>query len=433
VSGLDGCEDGRTGRVREFIFRAVTHPAAPSVQKFTWRAVTDDSLTFQLPTWAAPQSPCLGELIARRDPHKESVAMPRALLPTNGTLSIDQSDRFVRTAERDVLGGIRDALCSAKNAATLNAETAGNFVNLHATSSYGKSQYFDTNVFGNVQRALISRTDWRYLLSHSPGRGWPLSQVTALELLVGIHVAKPADFPNVRQRIELAYHLSNGRVLNDPRFLLCKEVLRIPFPADQLPPSASVISKYMDVVRRASTLDQLLRGRVPYKGKVIGISSTSILADLMAGPKRAWAAQVEATADERYPAWRDLFQKTSRRLPLGMRRELEPLSAWEALHPALAKALLDWLGATTDPVLVAQLSTRLDAVFDFTIFVAREFLLRNYSLEKHQSDIFDQFQLQYLAMDRFVIVTADPDLSTRTRKSSQAARIMSFDRFLRTL
>jgi hypothetical protein len=35
------------------------------------------------------------------------------------------------------------------------------------------------------------------------------------------------------------------------------------------------------------------------------------------------------------------------------------------------------------------------------IFVTREFLLRNYSLEKHQSDVFDQFQLQYLAMDRF--------------------------------
>jgi hypothetical protein len=51
--------------------------------------------------------------------------------------------------------------------------------------------------------------------------------------------------------------------------------------------------------------------------------------------------------------------------------------------------LLDWLGATTFPELVAQMSTRLDAVLEFTIFVAREFLLRNYSLEKHQSDVFD--------------------------------------------
>jgi hypothetical protein len=34
--------------------------------------------------------------------------------------------------------------------------------------------------------------------------------------------------------------------------------------------------------------------------------------------------------------------------------------------------------------------TRLDAVLDFTIFVAREFLLRNHSLKKHQSDVFDR-------------------------------------------
>src|ERR1035438_5067112 len=74
-----------------------------------------------------------------------------------------------------------------------------------------------------------------YLLRHLPGRGWPLSQVTALELLAGIHFAGSADFLNVRQRIELAYKLSNGRILNDPRFLLCQEVLRIPFPSDKVP------------------------------------------------------------------------------------------------------------------------------------------------------------------------------------------------------
>lgn len=292
---------------------------------------------------------------------------------------------------------------------------------------------FDTNIFGDVQRGLISLADWGHLLHHRPGRGWPLSQVSALELLVGVHVAKPEDFPNVRQRIELAYKLSSGRVLNDPRFLLCRDVLHIPFPPDQLPPASSVITKYMDVIRRAKTLDQLLRGRVLYRGKFFGMTSTSVLADLMAGPKRDWAAQVEKMAEERYPEWRDLFQKTGRRLPTSLRKELEPISVWRAQRPTFVKALLEWLGATVTPELVAELSTRLDAVLEFTLFVAREFLLGNYSLEKHQSDVFDQFQLQYLAMDRFVIVTADPDLSTRTRKSPQASRIMSFDQFLGTL
>jgi hypothetical protein len=288
-------------------------------------------------------------------------------------------------------------------------------------------------VFGDVQRGKISPADWRYLLRHRPGRGWPLSQVTALELLTGVHFAGAEDFLSVRQRIELAYKLSNGRILKDPRLLLCEEVLRIPFPSDQLAPSAPVISRYIDVVRRATTLEQLLSGRVQYMGKLGGIGSTSVVADLMAGPKRAWAAQVEELANENYPSWRQLFDETGRRLPLEMRKALEPRSAWQQQRPAFVRALLEWLGASTAPEVNAEISARLDAVLEFTIFVAREFLLRNYSLEKHHSDVFDQFQLQYLAFDRFVIVSGDPDLLTRTRQSSQAHRIMPFDQFLGSL
>jgi hypothetical protein len=291
---------------------------------------------------------------------------------------------------------------------------------------------FDTNVFGDVQRGLISQADWKYLVRRRPGRGWPISQVTALELLVGVHFARPDDFPHVRQRIGLAYNLSNGRVLNDPRFLICKDVLKIPFPPDQLPPAASVISRYMDVVRRAPTLDRLLNRRVPYKRRTAGINSTSVLADLMAGPKKSWMAEVELMADEIYPDWRDHFQKTGRRLPPEMRRKVEPMSAWQAQRPAFIKALLDWLGANPGPELIAEMATRLDSVLEFTIFVAREFLLRNYSLEKHHSDVFDQFQLQYLAIDRFVIVSGDLDLSKRTANSTQADRIMTFQKFLQS-
>jgi hypothetical protein len=237
----------------------------------------------------------------------------------------------------------------------------------------------------------------------------------------------------VRQRIGLAYNLSNGRVLNDPRFLICRDVLHIPFPPDQLPPVAPVISRYMDLVRRATTLDQLLNMRVPFKGKHAGINSTCVLADLMSGPKKSWMAEVERTGDEIYPDWRDHFQKTGRRLPPEMRKNVEPRSTWESQRPAFIKVLLDWLGATPGPELVAEMATKLNAVLEFTIFVAREFLLRNYSLEKHHSDVFDQFQLQYLAMDQFVIVSGDPDLSKRTANSTQADRIMTFQQFLQSL
>jgi hypothetical protein len=186
-------------------------------------------------------------------------------------------------------------------------------------------------------------------------------------------------------------------------------------------------------VRRAITLDQLLNGRVPYRGKLRGIKGTKVLADLMAGPKTAWTAAVEAMADERFPAWRDHFRKTGRRMPLEMRKDMEPRSAWAAQRPLFIKGLLEWLGSSSGPDIITEISNRLDAVLEFTIFVTREFLLRNYSPEKHESDVFDQFQLQYLAMDKFVIVSGDPDLSTRTKLSSQASRIMSFDEFLRTI
>lgn len=288
-------------------------------------------------------------------------------------------------------------------------------------------------MFGDVQRALISQADWKYLLRHRPRHGWRLSSVTALELLAGVDAAQSHNFLNVKERIALAYRLSNGRVLEDPRFLLCKEILRIPFPPDQLPPFSSVISQYLDGVRRAESSDQLFRTGVPYKGRRLRIESTSILSDVMAGPKKDWMASVERMADETYPSWRNEFQQTGRRLPPEMRKEVEQRSAWLPQRPIFIGGLLDWLGASTSPELVDEMSARLDAVLDFTVFVAREFLVGNYSLEKHQSDVFDQFQLQYLAMDRFVIVTADSDLSTRTRQSQQATRIMSFDQFIRTL
>ena len=108
-------------------------------------------------------------------------------------------------------------------------------------------------------------------------------------------------------------------------------------------------------------------------------------------------------------------------------------SAWQTQRAAFIKGLLEWLHAKVDQNVEDQMCTRLDAVLEFAIFVTREFLLGNYSLEKHGSDVFDQFQLQYLAMDDFVIVSGDSDLSRRTQQSPQASRIMSFDQFVRTL
>ena len=290
---------------------------------------------------------------------------------------------------------------------------------------------FDTNVFGDVQCGRISQRDWRFLLGHRPRHGWPLSIITALELLVGVNVVKPNDFPNVRQRIGLAYDLSKGRVLDDPRVLICKEVLRVAAPA--VMPHPLFASKHMDVIRRANTLSQLLSQRVPYKGGLIGLDSATCFLDEMAVPKKEWLARMKAMATAFYPGWEDLFQKTGRRLPLELRKGFEQKPYWDRQCLVFSKGTLQMLGAATNPELVAQFSTRLDAVIKFSSFVASQFLLHNYSIEKHVSDVFDQLQLSYLAIDRFIIVSSDADLLHRTRQSRQAGRIMPFDQFLQTL
>jgi hypothetical protein len=154
----------------------------------------------------------------------------------------------------------------------------------------------------------------------------------------------------------------------------------------------------------------------------------------MGDVKRQWVAAVENMATETYPDWRALFQRSGRwRLPSELRKELNPVQAWKGPRVDFIKGLLQWLHAAVDQKVIELMCTKLNAVLEFAVFVTREFLLGNYSLEKHDSDIFDQFQLQYLAMSEFVVVSGDADLLLRTKRSAQASRIMSFDQFLRTI
>lgn len=291
---------------------------------------------------------------------------------------------------------------------------------------------FDTNIFGDLQRGSISQDAWRRVRQKAPGRGWPLSSVTALELLAAVDAAPAAGFLDVKQRISTAYSMCSGRILEDPRMVLCKEILRIPFPADHMTPAGNVVERQMDVVRRSNSLEQLLKG-IPYKGRHIKMNATAAITQVMAGPKKDWKAAVEKMADEYYPTWRENFKSTGKRIPAEKKRELKPRSTWQPQRAEFIKSLIQWLHANETPVLVDELCKRFDAVLEFTIFIAREFLIGNYSLEGHDSDVFDMYQLQYLAMDRFVIVTNDPDLVHRTQQSHQASRIMSFDQFLSTL
>jgi hypothetical protein len=296
---------------------------------------------------------------------------------------------------------------------------------------------FDTNVLADVQRGRISRSDWQTVIRHRPRRGWPLSSVTALELLAGLEDVPLDRFPPVSEQLDLAFELSKGRILEDPRHLICSEVLHIPLPCE-FEPFGRFLTRFLDVARHAKSNAEILRREVRYKtvltrGKGRSGFDSRVITELVAGPKRKWCEQVEDIVSKNYPQWREHFAKTGKRLPPDMRKAHEPWQAWAAQRGIFGKGFLEWIGAPSDPQSVTGMTDRLSAAIEFTMFVAREFLINNYSVEKHESDVYDQFQLHYLAMDRFIIVSGDPDLSKRTSRSPQAARIMSFQQFLQTL
>lgn len=144
---------------------------------------------------------------------------------------------------------------------------------------------FDTNVFG--LRDESSLKDLQFLLRHRPRHGWPLSLVTVLELLAGLDGISSEKFPDLRAQVQLAFDLSKGRVLEEPMPMLCREVLHIPFPSRHVAPSGSTLHRYMDVVRRATTVAQLLKG-VPYKGGYASLRAASAINDLVTDLKKQW-------------------------------------------------------------------------------------------------------------------------------------------------
>jgi hypothetical protein len=292
---------------------------------------------------------------------------------------------------------------------------------------------FDTNIFGHVHAGLIPQSDWWFLLQRRPRHGWPMSLATGLELLAGLDGIPSDKFANLQAQVNPAFDLSRGRVLEDPMPILCREVLHIPFPSRLVAPAGSLLHHYMEVVRRATTLAQVLKG-VRYKGLHARLKTTSAVGDLIADLKKQWVNALEEIATTKNPAWRELFRKHGRRLPPEMRRKIEPLSSWKTEGRVFIEILLrDLLDTKPEPALVDVMLEKFGAVVEFSMFVLHSFLTGNYSIEKNSSDVIDQFQLRYLAMDRFVIVTADPDLSKRTVLSSQSDRIMVFHDFLRTL
>ncbi len=295
---------------------------------------------------------------------------------------------------------------------------------------------FDTNIFSDRQQGKILDSDWQHLLEHRPRKGWPLSAITVLELLVGVHRVAPEKFGQVKGQLALAWELSKGRVLDEPRVLLCQDVLHRPFPLASI--SKNVLSKLMDITCRANSKAEILKGRVQYRpliyqGKRLAGIDTTLIDNLMAGPKKQWVNQIETQLTETYPEWHEHLQRTGLRLPKQIRSRVESSSLWHLSRLKFSESILAWLGADAGPPSPSEFADKIDAVLRFTFWVLRECLLGRYAYNRHESDIYDQFQLHYLADERYVFVTNDQKLRNRTAESSQAHRILSFEQVLKSL
>lgn len=293
---------------------------------------------------------------------------------------------------------------------------------------------FDTNIFVHLVEGRISPGDWRRVIRLRPARGWPASAITVLELLVGIHGVAPEDFDQAKKQLRHVWELSRGRVLDEPRVLLCRDLFHANFPYE--PISAGALSKLTNVVCLADTLDDLREARVSYKSCIYHAKrkagvDTRLISDLMIGPKRDWIRQITSLLTDIYPEWRTYSEKTQFHIPPDLRRRLEPSDVWLRTRHKFSESILEWLridGSNFNP---AEFAMKIDAVISFTIWVLQESLLRKYAFENHESDIYDQFQLHYLANENYVFVTNDKKLRGRTASSAQAGRILSFDQFLR--
>src|SRR5580693_8283781 len=111
-------------------------------------------------------------------------------------------------------------------------------------------------------------------------------------------------FEPFKEQINLAFALCRGRVLEDPRRLICSEILHITPPEDFVT-FGTTIQRYMDVARRADSRDDVVKNNVRYKqtltqGRGRAGFPPSVVTELVAGPKRKWRATVESMADQAY-------------------------------------------------------------------------------------------------------------------------------------
>ncbi len=205
------------------------------------------------------------------------------------------------------------------------------------------SPIFDTNVFIDSASGAITPKEWSKIRRCCPKRGWPLSMITAAELLVGLTKVGNQMFSQKRKELESARQLSRARVLPEPRVLVCEELLGKEFPLE--PPLPEVFTKCIEIVSRAKSHSELEHGKVlykpaVYKGKRTAGCNLAIVEELLRGPKKQWTQIIAQHLDSLDATWRSRRAVSGSSLPEQLREKLKQQIPWTGLRFSFAQTLI---------------------------------------------------------------------------------------------
>lgn len=210
-------------------------------------------------------------------------------------------------------------------------------------------------------------------------------------------MAKGGDeyFKNDQRRVKILYGPSNCDVFP----LALDFVRRVLFQLPARAFSPSKIQRWIEVILAANNKSDLENGRVLLFGKQYGFHFSLLNKQIQDG--------------------KEAHSRTLNKLRA---RELDP-----STPDAWIRELLRRIPVSSDSSNAALVSSALDAACRYELSLYDEARNKFYDFAKHDSDWLDRQQLYYLADPMVRFVTNDGEFKHRTRGSSQADQILSFE------
>lgn len=260
---------------------------------------------------------------------------------------------------------------------------------------------FDTQLVIDRRKGRIADDEWNHARKFIREKcQYLVSPLTFLELLNGIANATEAGFQNFRRELNalIPSHMQVN-FLKSPGSFVLKTVFGISRPHQGY--EHQDLKQWLRLIFRAKSYHELVAGEITVqglKGRTIGLNPTVVLEQTLGG-KRVLVDQLNKV--------RTGELQISNRL------------TW-------ARLILTRLGQMPNHEDSLKLANALDGAYEFFAWLCQQAKTSNYKFEKHTSDWFDSEQLYYLADPHMYLVTSDGDFTQRVRKSSQAARLVTY-------